>query len=178
MGRLARGDREALAPLMERHYQRLHRIVLAYLRDADEALDVVQETFVKAFTHAGSWQEQAEVGPWLTRIAVNKAIDRYRRGKRRWLAEEPLEQDGQGPTFEVDDPSPERRVLGRELADRIGVAVRSLPERQRAVFVLRHYEEMSLEEIGQTLGLKIGTVKSTLHRAVHHLRERLAGVRA
>ena len=51
-------------------------------------------------------------------------------------------------------------------------------ERQRAVFVLRHYEEMSLEEIGQTLGLKLGTVKSTLHRAVHHLRERLAGVRA
>jgi len=178
MGRLARGDREALAPLMERHYQRLHRIVLGYLRDADEALDVVQETFVKAFTHAGSWQEQAEVGPWLTRIAVNKAIDRYRRGKHRWLAEQPLEQEGQESTFEVEDPSPERRVMGRELADRIGVAVRSLPERQRAVFVLRHYEEMSLEEIGQTLGLKLGTVKSTLHRAVHHLRERLAGVRA
>jgi RNA polymerase sigma-70 factor (ECF subfamily) len=178
MGRLARGDREALAPLMERHYQRLHRIVLAYLRDADEALDVVQETFVKAFTHAGSWQEQAEVAPWLTRIAVNKAIDRYRRGKRRWLAEQPLEREGHEPGFEALDPSPERRVLGRELADRIGRAVRSLPERQRAVFVLRHYEEMSLEEIAQTLDLKLGTVKSTLHRAVHHLRERLAGVRA
>ncbi len=79
--------------------------------------------------------------------------------------------------MEDEAPSPERGVHGREVSERIGAAVRSLPERQRAIFVLRHYEEMSLAEIAETLGLRVGTVKSSLHRSVHHLRERLAGVR-
>jgi RNA polymerase sigma-70 factor, ECF subfamily len=176
MIRLAGGDRDALAPLMERHHRRLYRIALGYLRQPDDALDVVQETFVKAFTHAARWDGAAEVAPWLTRIAVNQAIDSYRRGRRRRAAEEPLE-DGMPPTLAVDDPSPERRTMGREIADRIGVALRTLPERQRAVFVLRHYQELSLEEIAQSLDMSLGTVKSALHRAVSRLRERLSAVR-
>jgi RNA polymerase sigma-70 factor (ECF subfamily) len=177
MLRLARGDGEALEPLVERHQARLYRIALSYLRDEAEALDVVQETFMKAFTHAGSWKQEAPVAPWLTRIAINAAVDRYRRGRRRRASEQPLEQDGREHSLEDESPSPERGVQGRELAERIGTAVRCLPERERAVFVLRHQEEMSLGEIAASLGLQIGTVKSTLHRAVHHLRERLAGVR-
>ena len=177
MLRLARGDRDALEPLVERHQARLFRIALAYLRDEGEAMDVVQETFMKAFTHAGSWREQAPVSPWLTRIAINAAVDRYRSSRRRRLSEHPLEQDGRELPVEDESPSPERGVQGRELAERIGTALRCLPERERAIFVLRHYEELSLAEIAETLGLRIGTVKSTLHRAVHHLRERLAGVR-
>jgi len=176
MLRLARGDRQALEPLVERHQRRLFRIALAYLRDEADALDVVQETFVKAFTRAATWKEQTEVGPWLTRIAINSAIDRYRSARRRRQAEQPLEQDGRELPLEDEGPSPERGVHGRELARRIGSAVRSLPERQRAVFVLRHYEELSLAEIARALGMSVGTVKSTLHRAVHHLRERLAEV--
>src|ERR1043165_5703571 len=95
MGRLAAGDREALEPLMERHYQRLYRIALAYLRRPDDALDVVQETFVKAYTHAARWDGAAEVAPWLTRIAVNQAIDIYRRGRRRLGKEGDVEGLGQ-----------------------------------------------------------------------------------
>jgi RNA polymerase sigma-70 factor (ECF subfamily) len=177
MLRLARGDRDALEPLVERHQRRLFRIACAYLRDESEALDVVQETFMRAFTHAASWRERSEVGPWLTRIAINAAVDRYRRRRRRRQSEQPLEQDGRELPLQDESPSPERGVHGLELASRIGVAVRSLPERQRAVFVLRHYEEMSLAEIAAALGLRVGTVKSTLHAAVHQLRQRLAEVR-
>ena len=83
MARLAAGDRDALEPLMERHYRRRLPIALGYLRDADDALDAVQETFVKAFEHAARWDGAAEVAPWLTRIAVNQSIDRYRRNRRR-----------------------------------------------------------------------------------------------
>src|SRR5512134_1185489 len=90
MQRLARGERDALGPLMERHHRRLFRIALSYLRDADEAMDAVQETFVKAFQAAARWDPVAEVAPWLSRIAVNHSIDCYRRRRRRRQAEEPM----------------------------------------------------------------------------------------
>jgi RNA polymerase sigma-70 factor (ECF subfamily) len=180
MARLAAGDRQALDPLMRRHYQRIYRIALGYLRNPDDALDAVQETFVKAFRSASRWDGRAEAGPWLTRIAVNHAIDRYRRERRRRASFSPLEDAGSEAERQaaVPDPSPERRALGRELAERISAALRALPERQRAVFVLRHYEEMTLEQIACALDLRLGTVKSTLHRALQGLRLRLEGLRA
>src|SRR5205814_5079108 len=116
----------------------------------------------------------SEVVPWLTRIAVNQSIDGYRRRRRQ--SEEPLDQ---APALGMagDDPSPERHVMGSEISEKVSAALRGLPERQRAVFVLRHYEELSLEEIARTLEMSLGTVKSSLHRAVHRMRERLAWVR-
>jgi RNA polymerase sigma-70 factor (ECF subfamily) len=170
--RLAQGDTEALNLLMERHHKRVYRIALSYVRNPDDALDVVQETFVKVFQNSWRWRGEAEVGPWLTRIAVNQAIDQYRKGKRRLTREEPLEADGH-PTRTT---SPEGAAVSVELSHKIGQAVKSLPERQRAVFVLRHYDEMSLPEIAESLGMNIGTVKSTLHRALGRLRGRLAGI--
>jgi RNA polymerase sigma-70 factor (ECF subfamily) len=173
--RLGKGDREALAPLMERHYRRLYRIVLSYVRDPEEALDGVQETFVKAYCHAARWDGSTEVGAWLTRIAVNEAIDRYRRGKRRAASFEPL-GDGDAHAHAQGD-SPERVLGRREVRETIAAALAALPAKQRAVFVLRHHEEMTLEEIARALGLRLGTVKSCLHRAVHRLREQLGGAR-
>ncbi len=177
MGRLAAGDREALQPLMERHYTRLYRLALSYLRNPDDALDAVQETFVRAFQNAGRWDGTSEAGPWLSRIAINQSIDRYRRHKRRQATFTPLGEGDHDDTMAAPEPSPERKALGGEVGRRIGSALRGLPERQRAVFVLRHYEEMSLEEIAKSLGMSLGTVKSSLHRAVYRLRERLTGLR-
>jgi RNA polymerase sigma-70 factor, ECF subfamily len=178
MRRLAAGDREALAPLVERHHARLYRIALGYLRNADDALDTVQETFVKAFQHASRFDTGTEVAPWLVRIAVNHAIDVYRKDRRRSAHVEPLADGDHDQTLAAEDPSPERRVLGLELGERIQSALLSLPENQRAVFVLRHYDGRSLEEIAATLRLSLGTVKSSLHRAIHRLRGQLEGVRA
>lgn len=175
MAALAQGDRDALSVLMERHYRRIYRVALSYLRDPDEALDVVQETFVKAFQNAARWDARAEVGSWLTRIGINQAIDRYRRVRRRRQSEQPLE-DGAGDhdgRWSDGGPSPERQALGHEMGARIAGALRGLPERQRAIVVLRHYDEMTLEEIADTLGVSLGTVKSSLHRAIHRLRDRL-----
>lgn len=177
MRRLARGEREALDGLMQRHYARVYRIALGYLRQPDDALDVAQEAFVKAYRNARMWDERAEPGAWLTRITVNAAIDRYRRARRRRASEEPLAQDDHGAHLESADAPADRRVLGRELRERIERALCGLPERQRAVFVLRHHQELPLEEIGRTLGMNLGTVKSNLHRALLNLRRRLAGVR-
>jgi RNA polymerase sigma factor (sigma-70 family) len=180
MERLARGDREALAPLMERHHTRLYRIALSYLRDADEALDAVQEIFVKAFQAAARWDPVADVGPWLSRIAVNHSIDCYRKRRRRRQSEEPMPETSadHDTRWSAGAPSPESVVAGREVGQRIQAALSVLPERQRAIFVLRHYDERSLPEIADALGMSLGTVKSSLHRAVARLRERLTSVRA
>src|SRR5262245_62777545 len=90
MARMAGGDQESLSELMRRHHQRLFRIALGYVRDAHDAQEVVQETFVKAYRNAGRWDGASEVAPWLTRIAINESIDRYRRARRRRQVEEPL----------------------------------------------------------------------------------------
>ena len=177
MRRLALGEQEALAPLMERHSQRIYRIALSYLRDADEALDAVQETFVKAYRHAARWNAACDVGPWLTRIAINHSIDRYRRGRRRSATFQPLVEGDHDRTLTTGEPSPERRILNAEMAGRLDAAISDLPARQRAVFVLRHHEGMTLEEIARMLDMRLGTVKSSLHRAIHGLRQRLEGVR-
>jgi RNA polymerase sigma-70 factor (ECF subfamily) len=174
MERLSRGDSEALGPLMERHHRRVYRIALSYVRNPDDALDVVQETFVKAFQKAWRWRGDAEVGPWLTRIAVNQSIDFYRRSRRRLKREEPLEPEEH--TIAARLPSPESLTFSGEISQKILRALKTLPKRQRAVFVLRHYEEMTLPEIALSLGMNVGTVKSNLHRALGRLRGRLAGL--
>ena len=170
--RVGKGERDALAPLVERHYRRLYRIVLSYVRDPDEALDAVQETFVKVYCHASRWDPAKEASAWLTRIAINEALDRYRRVKRRRQSFAPLESD-----LRAGDERSDADVHAREAAERVSRALEGLPEKQRAVFVLRHQHEMSLEEIAGALGLRLGTVKSSLHRAVHLLRHRLGGAR-
>jgi RNA polymerase sigma-70 factor (ECF subfamily) len=173
MDRLARGDTQALDVLMERHHRRIYGIALSYLRDPDDALDAAQETFVKLFQNSSRWRGDSEFLPWLTRIAVNQSIDQFRRGKRRRTREEPL---GEAEPSARGSVSPEGATFSGELGDRIGRAVKTLPDRQRAVFVLRHYNEMSLPEIATSLGMNIGTVKSNLHRALARLRGRLEGI--
>jgi RNA polymerase sigma-70 factor (ECF subfamily) len=175
--RLQSGDREALAPLMERHYARLYRLALSYLRRPEDAVEVAQEAFVKAYQNAGRWDGSAEPASWLSRIAVNLSIDRYRRLKRRAQTFSPMAEGDHEAATAAEAPTAERRLMGQELGARIASALRVLPDRQRAVFVLRHYEEMSLEEIAGTLGMSLGTVKSSLHRAVHRLRDRLEALR-
>jgi RNA polymerase sigma-70 factor (ECF subfamily) len=175
MARLASGDREALAPLMERHYRRVYRIALGYLRQPDDALEVVQEAFVQACQSAPRWDGSADAGPWLSRITVNLAIDRWRRNRRRAQTFTALADDDHASALADAGPSPDRRVQRREAGERVAAALAVLPERQRAVVVLRHYQEMSLEEIAQALGMSLGTVKSSLHRALGRMRGALAG---
>jgi RNA polymerase sigma-70 factor (ECF subfamily) len=175
MARLAGGDREALGPLMERHYRRLYRIALGYVRNPDDALDVVQEAFVKAYRNAARWDGSAGAGPWLSRIAVNLSIDRWRRNRRREATFSPLDDGDRAPSLAGAAPDPTGNVLGRERRERLQRALAVLPEKQRAVVVLRHYQDLSLEEIAETLGMRLGTVKSSLHRALARLRERLEG---
>jgi RNA polymerase sigma-70 factor (ECF subfamily) len=178
LARLSAGDEEALSPLMVRHERRLYGIAYGYLRNSEDALEVVQDAFVKLFQQSRRIDARAEVGAWLTRVAINGAIDRYRQKKRRGSREVAVESEDlqhvparreAGPLdhLHIEDA---RRDLERGLL--------ALNERQRAVVTLRHFSEMSLDEIASTLGVRLGTVKSSLNRALVRMKTAMGGTRS
>jgi RNA polymerase sigma-70 factor (ECF subfamily) len=144
------------------------------VRDPDAAQTLTQECFLKAYQKRATFRGEASVGVWLLRIAVNLARD-HRRSRLRefWnrLKSSSEEVAELGQSLPDPQASPERVILGREEVAGVWAAVERLSAQQRAVFVLRFVEEMSLEEIAGATALKLGTVKSHLFRAVHMVRQ-------
>lgn len=178
LARLSAGEEAALAPLMARHERRLYGVAYGYLRNSEDALEVVQDTFVKLFQQSARIDSRAEVGAWLTRVAINAAIDRYRQKKRRGHHEVGVESEDlqdiparaeSGPLDHLHTED-SRRFLERGLL--------SLNERQRAVVILRHFSDLSLDEIASTLGVRPGTVKSSLSRALARMKTAMGEVSA
>jgi RNA polymerase sigma-70 factor (ECF subfamily) len=161
-------------PLVQEHQKRIYRVLLGMVRDADAAETLTQECFLKAFRKRATFRGEGSVGVWLLKIAVNLARD-HRRNRLREFWERLMSSSAEVAELEqsMPDPqaSPERVILGREEVEGVWAAVEKLPAQQRAVFVLRFVEEMSLEEIAQATSLKMGTVKAHLFRAVHAVRQ-------
>jgi RNA polymerase sigma-70 factor, ECF subfamily len=153
-----RGDRAALAELFERHWPALHRAAWLVCHDAEAAEDIAQEAFLAAIARLDRFDRRRPLGPWLHRIAVNRAIDHVRaRSARR-------EVDGAAPPGAVDNG-------GNTLGDATVAALAALPPDQRAVVVLRHLLGYSPGEIAAMLELPRGTVNSRLRRALDALAE-------
>jgi len=169
------GDGAAFAVLVERFQRKIFRLALAIVRDDMEADTITQDTFIQAYTHLAKFQGRSEFETWLTRIAINRSRDSLRR--RRFVSlfgGEVGEEDGM--MFEpVDErPDPEREIMARQLRVAIDRAEGKLSGQQKVIFRLRHYENHSLEEIAELLGLRAGTVRAHLFRAVHKIRKELA----
>jgi RNA polymerase sigma-70 factor (ECF subfamily) len=143
----------------------------------DEADTATQDVFLKAYRAlSGSRSEQLlEPAKWLTRVAVNTCLDRLRSRRWRFWRHRIDSGDEQTVLALAPDlgPSAEDRLFAAEIAKRLAAALAGLSGRQRSVFVLRHYEDRSLEEIAEILGLEVGTVKSHLSRALVKLRDEL-----
>lgn len=172
MEAVARGDGDAFRALVDRYQRRVYKLALSYLRRHEDALDVVQETFVRVYRARTHLRPNVDPAGWVMRIAANLCIDQHRR--RRRLAEEPLPEpeSAREPAAAGSDPLGLAMEAERERA--LTRALDALAPRQRMVFVLRHYQQLSLEDIAGALGCSVGTVKSSLHRAVTKLRERLS----
>ena len=161
--------------------RRIYRVLLAILRDPDAADSLTQECFLKAYEHRKRFRGECSIRTWLMRIAINLARDHVK--NRRWqfwrkLFSEPAGSEERiNPVGQLEpvDPhaSPERSLLARERLAHVSAAVDNLPNQQRAVFVLRFLEEMSIEEIAQATSLRPGTIKTHLFRAVSAVRERV-----
>ncbi len=165
---------DGFTPLVQAHQQRIYRVLLGMVRDPDAAQTLTQECFLKAYQKRASFRGEANVGVWLLKIAVNLARD-HRRSRLREFWDRLRSSSAEVAEFgqSLADPraTPERVILGREEVAGVWVAVRELSAQQRAVFVLRFVEEMSLEEIAEATSLKLGTVKTHLFRAVHAVRQ-------
>jgi RNA polymerase sigma-70 factor (ECF subfamily) len=170
--RILAGDAASFELLMRRHNQRIFRVVRSILRDDDEAEDVVQESYVRAFEHLSQFGGRATFATWLTRIAVNEALARKRRHKIIQY-------------MDFDDPKnihvepqlvnghPDHRACNNELRDVLTRAMDSLPDELRTVFTLRAVEKLDTEETAACLEISESNVKVRLHRARSLLRQRI-----
>ncbi|HEV2426305.1 MAG TPA: sigma-70 family RNA polymerase sigma factor [Terriglobia bacterium] len=175
--------RAASAALLEdfdsvvlQHQQRIHRVLLGMLRDSDAAQTLTQECFLRAYESRGRYRGEASVSTWLIRIAINLAHD-YHRNRRlgfwRRLFAGDNDVGEMAARLPSDAATPEQDLLAKEKLAAVWSAVERLAPQQRAVFVLRFVEQLSLEEIAAATNLKLGTVKAHLFRALGTVRKRM-----
>lgn len=170
------GDADAFRALVERHSQALFRLAYRMTGSEPDAEDVVQEAFFKAYRRLDQFESRANFGSWLYRIAANCAFDVLRARVRR--EEQPLVRQGADGGLEAVDPATsepaaDRLVLSKEVRRRLDAAMARLSALERSAFVLRHFEDMSIREIGTVLGLDASAAKHSVFRAVRKLREAL-----
>jgi RNA polymerase sigma-70 factor (ECF subfamily) len=165
--------------LVRRNQKRIFRLLMVLLRDQDAADTLTQECFLKAYRSRESFRGESSVDTWVYRIAVNLARD-HQRSKRQgfWkkMFSASTEAEDETPLLDTvadGGADAEVQLLAREEVDHVWYTVRRLSANQREVFVLRYAEDMSLDEIAQTLDMQLGTVKSHLNRALTAVRKRL-----
>jgi len=171
----ARGrDEAAIRAIMQANNRRLYRLARGILRNDSEAEDVVQETYVRAFTHLDSFLGDSSLATWLSRIAINEALGRLR-GARPTVdiaSLPPGMLEAQIIQFPLSASlDPEKTMAQREIQHVVEHAIDELPEPFRLVFITRVLEGMNVEETADILGLKPETVKTRLHRARTMLRD-------
>ncbi|HKY08107.1 MAG TPA: sigma-70 family RNA polymerase sigma factor [Candidatus Binatia bacterium] len=169
------GDRRAFEELVERHKQRAYHIAFGFTRDREEAKDLSQDAFLKAFSNLKTFDGRSSFYTWFYRIVVNVCLDYKRRHKRGPLSsfDETVENQIE-PSHEPAKPrSPDQQVLARQISDKVEKALQGLPPRQRTAFVLKNSQGLSIKEIAELMDTAEGTVKVHLHRAVAALREQL-----
>jgi RNA polymerase sigma-70 factor (ECF subfamily) len=170
------GDRAAFEELVERHQQKAYRIAFDFSRDREEAKDLSQDAFLKAYTNIRNFDGRSGFYTWFYRILVNVCLD-YKRRKQRTVAEEfneSVENQVEPSHAAAHSISPDQQVLARQISRGISAALDALPPKQRMAFILRNNQGLSIREIAAMMQTAEGTVKVHLHRAVTALRQHLA----
>ncbi|MEM9825663.1 MAG: sigma-70 family RNA polymerase sigma factor [Planctomycetota bacterium] len=171
-----RGDRAAFTMLVRRHQERLFASMLQVTGSADEAEDVVQDAFIRAFLKLDTFQQNSQFFTWLYRIAFNSALSRRRRKRPNVSLEHYREMTGDD--IQSDTAGVDESMLRGETVDLVQTAISQLTENHRRVLVLREMDEMSYEQIAEILEISIGTVRSRLNRARGQLKQTIEAIRA
>ncbi|TMV18298.1 RNA polymerase sigma factor SigW [Paenibacillus thermoaerophilus] len=177
MVRLAReGEREAFAELVGLYQDKLYHLAYRMLYQAQEAEDIVQETFLRVYANLHRYDETQKFSTWIFRIATNLCIDRIRKRKANFSLDAEL-SDGEGSDWYAmlpgDEPTPESRLMLTETQEQIRSAIDGLPEKYRAIVILRYLHDLSLQEIGEIMGMPVTTIKTRVHRGREALRNKL-----
>ncbi|HET7785488.1 MAG TPA: sigma-70 family RNA polymerase sigma factor [Myxococcales bacterium] len=164
-----RGDEQAFRSLVERYHRRVVQLALGMVKDADEAMDIAQETFVRVHRYLPSFKGDSSFFTWTYRIAMNLCLDAQRRKGRAERVD--LAQDDDAEIEAAMDPpshalaGPQRQALNQELRGKIEEALAGLSENHRSILLLREVEGLSYEELAKVLGIRKGTVMSRLFHA-------------
>jgi RNA polymerase sigma-70 factor (ECF subfamily) len=175
------GDQEAYRVLVERYQRRIAALALGMLHNEEDALDVVQETFTRAYQHLDRFKGEAAFYTWIYRIAYNLCVDQQRRSGQH--PEVPIDSHDRGEEAPLPLPDgppadePFERLRDTEIAERLHTAMKELTPDHQAVILLREVEGLSYAEISQVLECPKGTVMSRLHYARRRLQARLRGLR-
>jgi len=174
IARAVAGDADAFRELVDRHSRAVYRVAYRVTGRAEDAQDVVQETFLRAYRQLSRFESRANFGTWLHRIAINCALDLIRGRSRREMTEEAdtLERLA-GADADGAPASPERAMASAQIRERITRALGRLSELERAAFTLRHFEGLSIEEISRMLNLRTSATKHSIFRAVRKMRQDL-----
>jgi len=154
------GDRAAFAQLVRRYQDAVYRFILRMIGSHEEALELTQDTFIKAWQALPQWQPQAQFKTWIFRIGSNTAMDTLRRRKVVEFVEMDETFDAAGAA-----PDPQAQLESRQRLRALDAAIGRLPPEQREAILLREVENLSYGEMAETLGVNVGTVKSRLARA-------------
>jgi RNA polymerase sigma-70 factor, ECF subfamily len=169
------GDRSAFNQLVERYQRPLYNFCYRMAGNGEDANDLTQDTFVRAYGALARFRPGSNFSTWLFAIANNACIDLVRTRQRRGDVSLDFEvEEGREPADKR--PQPDVEVARGDQAARVQAAVQTLPDKYRAVVVMRHLQDMPVEEIGRIMGLPVGTVKTHLFRGRELLRRRLTGV--
>lgn len=171
------GDADAFRRLVERHSRNVFRLAYRMTRNEHDAEDVVQEAFLRAYRNLDRFEERSHFGSWIYRIAANCAYDNLRARERRQENADPVAIDdtSNGPAAQLpsEAPAPDRLVFGGEIRRRVALAMRRMSALEKSAFTLRHFEGMSIEEIGRALDLDASAAKQSIFRAVRKVRDAL-----
>jgi RNA polymerase sigma factor (sigma-70 family) len=168
------GQESAFAILLERHRSRAYTTILLIVRDEEVAEDLLQDTFIKAIhtLKSGRYNEEGKFAPWICRIAHNLAIDSFRRGKRTPHISL-TDNDRLANTLTIADDGPDDILAREETHTRLRALIQELPAAQKEVLLMRHYGDMSFQEIADATGVSINTALGRMRYALINLRKKM-----
>ena len=172
------GHKDVFGDLVERHSRSLFRVAYRLLGNEEDADEAVQETFLKAYKALERFEQRANFGTWIYRIAINCSLDMRQKkmpGRAVQIAEEP-EPESNEVQVAAEGVTAEQVVFGQQISHKIQKAMSQLTQTERTAFVLRHMEGKSIEEIAKVLGLKENSTKNSIFRAVQKMRRALEPV--
>ncbi len=169
--RCQQGDQGALQEVFDLHHKKVYRVAYGVLRQREEALDIVQEVFIKLFRSIKNFKGESRFSTYLYRMAMNTAIDHLRKAGKTLVSS--LDGEDAIQPVESSDKRPDRIFLYKELEEKVNDALRKIPLDQRTALVLREVEGLSYQEIAETMGCSMGTIMSRLHYGRKRMQELL-----
>ena len=171
ISRCQQGDQEALKEIFDKYHKKVYRIAYGVVRQREEALDIVQEVFIKLFHSIKNFKGRSHFYTYLYRMVMNTAIDHARKTGKQTISS--LDQEGSFQPSDDLEKGPERILLQKELEERVKLAMDKLPAEQRAALIFRDVEGLSYKEMAEAMGCSIGTVMSRLHYGRKRIQELL-----